>query len=79
MTVSVCACLCEHISGNTRPIFTSLCACFYERRHTCAEAKAAQRGRPANGNTALGLDYKWRVGIPVAGQCTHTHGAVWAY
>jgi len=23
---------------------------------------------------SLGLGYKWRVGIPVAGQWTHTHG-----
>ena len=86
-----CACyLCPWLGRSLAALRYIMFFRFYGWRHTCAKAKAAQRGRPADGSTAhmhcsLGLGYKRRVGIPVVGQWTHTHGptflgtTVWAY
>ena len=42
--------------------------------HTPRQLNVAAQLTEAQHKCSLGIGYKWRVGIPVAGQWTHTHG-----
>jgi len=96
LSLSLCVYLyvCEHIFGNTLPIIDDfLCMLPKAVARSSSDVILAHKPRQLNvaaqlmeaqPTCSLGLGYKRHIGIPVAGQWTHTHGTtsgagVWAY